>query len=327
MRNGGVCLYYKENLPIKERGDLEILDETIVAEIKVKRKKIFFVLYYRHPNQTLEEVNLTMHKLEHIYESIKKENPAVTIICGDYNARSTLFWENDITNWEGRIFGDFLLSNNLEELVNEPTHIRDDRSQSCIDLICSDQPYVLTELGVLPPIDSHSKHNIVHGKLNFKFPSPPPYKRKVWNYRAAKVDLIRDQLDNVNWNDLFHNLNVNEMCILFTDVFLGVMSSNISNKIITCNDKDAPRITTSLKTAIKRNSKVYRKWIQRGRNPTEHQNVRDVQKSTNKLIKQARQTYFTSLGEKLSDPNTGQKSFWTVSKLLTLKSKQTSLPL
>ena len=28
LRNGGVCLYYKENLPIKERGDLEILDES-----------------------------------------------------------------------------------------------------------------------------------------------------------------------------------------------------------------------------------------------------------------------------------------------------------
>ena len=77
---------------------------------------------------------------------------------------------------------------------------------------------MLTEIGVLPSIDSHSKHNIVHGKLNFKFPSPPPYKRKVWNYRAAEVDLIRNQLDNVNWND-FHNLN--EMCILFTDVFGG----------------------------------------------------------------------------------------------------------
>ena len=32
-RNGGVFLYFKESLPIKERYDLEILPETIVAEI------------------------------------------------------------------------------------------------------------------------------------------------------------------------------------------------------------------------------------------------------------------------------------------------------
>ena len=33
IRNGGVCPYFKENLPIKERIDLEIIPETIVAEV------------------------------------------------------------------------------------------------------------------------------------------------------------------------------------------------------------------------------------------------------------------------------------------------------
>ena len=97
------------------------------------------------------------------------------------------------------------------------------------------------------------------------------------------------------------------------------MSTNISNKTITCNDKDAPWITTSLKTAIKRNSRVYRKWIQCGRNPTEHQNVRDAQKSTDKLIKHAKQTYFPIPDKRAFGPCTKE--------LLTLKSKQTSLPL
>ena len=48
--NGGVCLYYKESLPIKERTDIETLPETIVAEIKLNRNKIFLVLSYCHPN-------------------------------------------------------------------------------------------------------------------------------------------------------------------------------------------------------------------------------------------------------------------------------------
>ena len=147
LRNGGVCLYNRENLPIKERSGLEILDETIIAEIKIKRKKIFFVFSYRHPNQTLY-----MQNLEHI---------------------------SDITNWEGRIFTDFLQSSNLEELRNGPTYIRDDQTEPCIDLICSDQPCMFTEIGVVSSLDSHSKHNIVYGKLNFKFPSPPPHRRNL----------------------------------------------------------------------------------------------------------------------------------------------------
>ena len=39
---GGVCLYFKEHVPIVERKDLVFTDETIIAEIKLKRKKIFF---------------------------------------------------------------------------------------------------------------------------------------------------------------------------------------------------------------------------------------------------------------------------------------------
>ena len=88
VRNGGVCLYFKESLPIKQRCDLQKLPETIVAEIKLKKKKIFFVLSYRHPNMTANEVDTYMKRLEKIYEFIRKENPFVFILCGDFNARS-----------------------------------------------------------------------------------------------------------------------------------------------------------------------------------------------------------------------------------------------
>ena len=183
-RNGGVCLYFKDNLPIHERPGLETLPETIVAEIKLNRKKFFFILSYCHPNLSTTELEEYTKSLEHIYGCISKENPAVTILTGDFNARSPLFWESDIENREGRVFNIFLISNNLDELINEPTHIRDDGSQSCIDLICTDQPFIFTDTGVLQSLDPHSKHKIIYSTLNFHTPCPPPYKRKVWDYNC-----------------------------------------------------------------------------------------------------------------------------------------------
>ena len=180
---------------------------------------------------------------------LNKENPAVTIITGDFNARSPIFLENDIENREGRVFNKFLISNNLEELINEPTHIRDDGSQSCIDLICTDQPYIFTEAGVLPSLDPHSKHNIITGSLNFHNPTTPPYKRKVWDYKTAKIDLIRTELINTNWKSLFFGLNKDEISSVFTDTLLNIFSRHISNKIITCSDKDAPWITPGVKSS------------------------------------------------------------------------------
>ena len=162
----GVCIYYRESLPIKRRCDLEKLPETIVAEIKLEKKKVFFVLSYRHPNMSNSESVAYMNKLENIYDSIRKENPTISILCGDFNARSPIFWEGDNENHEGVLLNNLLISNNLQQLICEPTHIRDDGSQSCIDLIITDQPFIFTDTGVLPSLDPHSKHNITHGKIN-----------------------------------------------------------------------------------------------------------------------------------------------------------------
>ena len=38
-----------------------------------------------------------------------------------------------------------------------------------------------------------------------------------------KINLIHEELSNTNWNDLFFNLNSNEMCLLFVDIFLGIV--------------------------------------------------------------------------------------------------------
>ena len=130
---------------------------------------------------------------------------------------------------------------------------------------------------MLPSLDPHSKHNIITGTLNFQNPSPPPFKRKVWDYKTAKIDLIRTELFNTDWKSLFFGLNTDEISPVFTDTLLNIFSSHISNRIITCNDIDAPWITPEVKSSICRNSRVYRKWVMRGRNPNDHNNVRVVQ--------------------------------------------------
>ena len=116
IRNGDVCLYFKESLPIKERCDLEILPETIAAGIKLRKKKVFIVLSYPHPNMSNDEFVEYMRLLENIQESIRKENPTISILCGDFNARSTLFWEGDSEIDAGHLFNNFLISNNLKQL-------------------------------------------------------------------------------------------------------------------------------------------------------------------------------------------------------------------
>ena len=136
-------------------------------------------------------------------------------------------------------------------------------------------------------------------------PSPPPYRRKIWEYDHANHIKISEDLNKIDWVEIFQHEDVDGMTKKFSDLFLDIMSQNIPNKTITCDDKDAPWVTKECKTAIKRNYRVYRKWVKRGRNPDDRHIVRSVQNETNKIIKNAKAAYFINLGKKLSNYNTG----------------------
>ena len=93
-------------------------------------------------------------------------------------------------------------------------------------LVCTDQPF--TESEVLPSLVTHSKHQLIHSNLSLSISCPPPYKRKVWDYKPSNVDAIRRKMSSISWNDLFFNLNVNEMSIMFTDTFINLNVNEMS---------------------------------------------------------------------------------------------------
>ena len=174
--NGGVCLYFKENIPLKRREDLELIDEILVVEIRQKNNK----------------------------------KPLGIVLTGDFNARSSYSSGDDADTREDQILSEMSIFNNLEQLICEPTHIRDDGSQFCIDLI-------FTDVQIIPRSEKQSKHLIVHGKINFSVPSPPPYKRKIWDYSHANYANISAVLNNIDWVNIYFKKNVDEMTTFFSE--------------------------------------------------------------------------------------------------------------
>ena len=324
---GGVCLYFKENLPIKRRNDLEFPDETICAEISLNRKKIIYLLSYRSPSQSLADFKSYMYKLQTFFIKASAENPSIIIITGDFNARSPLLWADESTQThEGKELADFCTLNCLEQLVKEPTHIPNDTTQTCIDHIFTNQPFLFVNAGVIHSPDDLLKHQIIFGKLNFNVPSPPPYKRKIWDFTLAHTLAIKSQLQNVPWEHLFVNLTLDEMVNIFTETFLNIMSSNIPNKIVTFDDRDAPWVTPSLKNLLSKDRKIYAEWNKNGRFPAQYVRVKNHQEKTKKAILDGKKNYLNKLSEKICNPTTGQKTFWSAYKRLSNKKKVTNIP-
>ena len=94
-------------------------------------------------------------------------------------------------------------------MINEPTHILES-SSSCIDLIFTSQPNLITESGAHPSLHPNSHHQIILAKFNLEIHYPPPYFREVWHYHDANTDLIRRAIDMFDWDRNFVNTNVNK---------------------------------------------------------------------------------------------------------------------
>ena len=230
-------------------------------------------MVYRSPNQSSEEFNIFQESLHVIIGKIKDRKPHCIILTGDFNCRSRQWWPNDVDSQEGIALNEFVESNDLAQLTDQPTNI-EPRGISCVDLIITDQPNLFVDFGIHPSLDNCCHHQIIHGEVNLSVPSPPPYERKVWEYSKANINEIRTSLQKIDRESKFKNLTVDQMTKEFTIVVMEIIDRFIPNKMIKVHDKDPPWMTPEIKTAIKRKHRIYNKYVKRGRKPNEWEYVR-----------------------------------------------------
>ena len=70
-------------------------------------------------------------------------NPFLAVVLGDFNAARNLWYNNDVTTYEGSKTDGVTSQFRLQEIIKEPTHFIGD-SSSCKDLIFITQPNLAT---------------------------------------------------------------------------------------------------------------------------------------------------------------------------------------
>ena len=87
-KRGGVCIYYKENLPLKLI-PTPYLNESLLCEVTIGSKKCIIGTVYRSPSQNSDEFESFLLNFEFLLQDISNRNPYLTLLLGDYNARNT----------------------------------------------------------------------------------------------------------------------------------------------------------------------------------------------------------------------------------------------
>ena len=92
VKCGGICIYYNNFLPLKVT-NIQYLQECINFEMKIGDKLCNFVALYRSPSQSQDE----FEKFELNLDTVSANNPFLTVVLGDFNAKSNLWYINDKT--------------------------------------------------------------------------------------------------------------------------------------------------------------------------------------------------------------------------------------
>ena len=122
-------------------------------------------MIYRSPGQSSEEFDKLLLNFEFLLDYIANRNPFVSIIIGDFNARSKNWCSSDKTTYEGKKLESLTSKCGFEQVITDPTHILKS-SSSCIDLIFTSQPNLIMNSGVHSSLHSNCHHQIIHAKFS-----------------------------------------------------------------------------------------------------------------------------------------------------------------
>ena len=297
VKRGGVCIYYKESLPVRVI-NLPYLQEALLLELNDQNKKIIISSLYRSPSQNSEEFESFLTNFEHLLSDINARKPSVSVILGDFNARSTSWWSSDIDSLEGSKLFSLSALNGFHQIISEPTHVQRN-SSSCIHLIFNDQPSLVINNGVHASLHPSCHHQIIHCTFNLRIVYPPPYQRLLWNCKKADVSKIQKALQLVNWDRLLDNKNVDSQVLILNDIILNIFRNFVPNKYVTFDDKDPVWMNENIKSKIKAKNKLYQEYVKKGRQETDFCALEESVRNLNDLMLQTKTSYYENLGKNI----------------------------
>ena len=173
---------------------------------------------------------------------------------------------------------------------------------------------------------SRCHHQIIYAKINFKVHFPPVYKRLVWDYKKANVNLIKRSLAGVDWVNLLNPLSVNDQVDFSTQTILNVLSNFTQNNTVSCREKYALWMTNQFKRVLLDKAKLYTKYVKNGRSPNDYINLQTSVEHCSNLIKIAKKDFYDRQGRMLNNPNIGQKRYWSILNSFLHKQKVPKIP-
>ena len=121
-RRGGVCIYYKNYLPLQIIS-VNYLSECINFEIVIGNKICNFITLHRLPSQNQDDFQTSVDNLKMNLETLAQRNPFLMVVVGDFNAKSKHWCSQDSANFQSITIKNVMSQFGLSQIITEATHI------------------------------------------------------------------------------------------------------------------------------------------------------------------------------------------------------------
>ena len=253
----GVCAFIRSDVKVSAISDLNCDDssfQTLFLHLHVGQHSSSVGVVYRSPNSSAD-VEFFRHLNEACEHLLSKYPSSEIMLLGNFNVHHEEWLQSTRTDDAGRELEAFAIINDLQQLVTSPTRIpdRQDQSANILDLFLTTHPFLYSDITVNAPL-GRSDHNIicvssVHGITS----TPAPPKRRLWKFKDAQWDELRDffaqfpweqMLNNINITDTNSDIEVDSYSSLITDVILDGMHAFIPSSL-TPGKKNSPKWFTA----------------------------------------------------------------------------------
>jgi len=326
--HGGALIYHKHNLSVKPRPDLATPSYTLVLELSINRKKVFFIHSYRKSGQTSQEAKTFSNLYDEMIEKIDHLNPYMTLVVGDFNAHHKNWFPEGKTDSNGVAFKQIFDNYGLTQLVKEPTFLNpsNPNSRTCVDLFATNQPNLVIANEIHPSLHNTCHHQINFVKLNLNSPVPDPSKRFIWHYSRGDEQAIRRSCLQFNWRETLGPLHACDAIELFDKTILNISKNFIPNELKTFNPKDPPWITKACKNAYTNYRRKFKRFVNRKCPQADKPYIDGLKCEYSDLVLKEKDRYLKRLGSEVSNPMTGQKKYWSALKKLLNKKAFSVIP-
>jgi hypothetical protein len=293
-RYGGVAIYCKSSLPIKQRPDIHTEGvESIWAEIVVGDKKILVGTIYRPP----DEPNAYWNKLQENLEQAKDSGISTIIVTGDLNC--------NLLNPKNKLQA--ILDNmHMEQLVKVPTHYTDNNA-TLLDIIATTSSDLVVNTMVEAP--SLSNHCDVSVYLSTSKPRAENFQKKIYKYDQADWPSLRNDISHYDWNDILSSPNVDDQVEKWTEEYQNLIDKNIPHKMIRITESNNEWMNTNILNLRKTKATKHKK-AQKSKKESDWRKYREAREKLEQVIREAKKEHVERLAEKIRDSHQRDEKLW-----------------